>query len=84
MTRQSEPNEIYRQPTPCGTCGYCFDQGKYGVRMCPKCAEADWAEIKAYVEANRPMLQAALEREEKERLLLRLAELTSVTNATKH
>lgn len=48
--RRSEPAAPFRQKTPCPACGYLFDFGSHGARMCPRCMEAQCRDLQQAAE----------------------------------
>jgi hypothetical protein len=40
-TRDDEVDRI----RPCDHCGYVFDHGSHGARMCPQCIRDFWARV---------------------------------------
>lgn len=58
--RRSDPSPAYRQPTPCERCGYLYDHGTHGARLCPQCARQDLTDLDAFAAEMRPKLREQL------------------------
>jgi hypothetical protein len=57
--RRSEAAPPYQDHhAPCDRCGYVFDHGAHGARMCPKCVDRDWDALDFIVAAVAPTLRA--------------------------
>jgi hypothetical protein len=54
---------IPQLPSPCPTCGYTFQRGAGGYRLCPACNVAQWALVEAFLVLSAEDLAAQYRRE---------------------